>query len=107
LILLKNSKKPLIRDLDPIDRPGIRALEPEVRPVRQLPVHLLVSCLMKHWCWAARSPQTAAGLLVARASLDTKIPRGETPAICETRYEQRRFGWREVIAKQMLPQAEE
>jgi len=31
--------------------------------------------------------RTAAGLLVARASLDTKIPRGKTPAICETRHE--------------------
>ncbi len=94
LIPPRNSKRSLSRILDPIDRTGIRALEPEVRPVQQLPVHILVSCLMKRWCWVARSPQTASGLLVARASLDTKIPRGEAPAICETRHEQERFGWR-------------
>ena len=35
----------------------------------------------------ARSSQTPSGLLVARASWDTKIPRGETPAISETRHE--------------------
>jgi len=39
----------------------------------------------------ARSLQTTSGLLVARALWDTKTPRGETPAISETRHEV--IGW--------------
>src|SRR2546426_9682471 len=34
--------------------------------------------------FVARSSQTAEGMLVARASRETKIPCGETPANCET-----------------------
>ena len=34
----------------------------------------------------ARSPQTTPGLLVARTSWDTQIPRGDTPDISETRH---------------------
>ena len=37
------------------------------------------------------TPHPAILGLVARASRDTKIPRGETPAICETLHEKRRL----------------